>query len=244
MSDAARRFDQQRKDAAGSVASDVRARLREWYGVDNAALVSVESAKDGAYETGGEYDPITFLDYAGVDWLVDTNDAILPVGERIRPNIAGRRDFSWRVANGCSTPCESDRVPAGIEDGQTLRMDGEGAPAPGGGPRGDLLIDVSIADHPAFERDGDDLRFEASVAFPQVVFGDAITVPTVEGETDLEVPAGTQSGEEFRVRGEGMPRLRRRGTGDLYVTVQAYAEARGEEIDVDEGFLKRIASSF
>lgn len=116
MSDAARRFDQHRKDAAESVASDVRARLREWYGVADASIVSVETAKAGAYETGGEYDPITFLDYAGVDWLVDTNDAILPVGERVRPNVAGRRDFSWRVENGCSTPCESDRVPAGIDE--------------------------------------------------------------------------------------------------------------------------------
>ncbi|WP_066418889.1 hypothetical protein [Halorubrum aethiopicum] len=115
MSDA-RCFDQDRKDAAGGVASDVRARLREWYGVADASLVSVETAKGGAYETGGEYDPVTFLDYAGVDWLVDTNNAILPVGERIRPNVAGRRDFSWRVANGCTTPCESDRVPAGIDE--------------------------------------------------------------------------------------------------------------------------------
>ena len=116
MSDAARRFEQHRKDAAGSVASDVRARLREWYDVGDASVVSVESAKDGAYETGGGYDPVTFLDYAGVGWLVGANDAILPVGERIRPNIPWRRDFSWRVANGCSTPCESDRVPAGIEE--------------------------------------------------------------------------------------------------------------------------------
>jgi len=151
-------------------------------------------------------------------------------------------------------------VPAGIEDGQTLRMDGEGAPAPEGGPKGDLLIDVQIADHPDFEREGEDLFFEASVSFPQVVFGDTITVPTVEGEAELEVPAGTQSGEEFTIRNEGMPRLRRRGSGDLHVTVQVetpaalddeekealkeYAEARGEEIELDEGFLKRIASSF
>lgn len=78
MSDAARRFDQHRKDAAVSVASDVRARLRAWYGVADAAIVSV--------------------------------------GERIRPNVAERRDFSWRVENGCTTPCESDRVPAGIEE--------------------------------------------------------------------------------------------------------------------------------
>ena len=116
MSDAARRFDQHRKDAAGTVASDVRARLREWYGVGDASIVSVETAKAGAYDTGGEYDPVTFLDYAGVDWLVDTDDAILPIGERVRPNVAGRRDFSWRVENGCSTPCESDRVPAGIDN--------------------------------------------------------------------------------------------------------------------------------
>jgi molecular chaperone DnaJ len=151
-------------------------------------------------------------------------------------------------------------VPAGIEDGQTLRMDGEGAPGEQGGPNGDLLIEVDIAEHPDFEREGDDLHRQEAISFPQAVFGDTIEVATLDGAVDLDVPAGTQSGETFRVRDRGMPRLRRRGQGDLYVTVQVvtpdslndeqrdalerFAEAGGEEVEVDQGFFEKIKDSF
>jgi molecular chaperone DnaJ len=154
----------------------------------------------------------------------------------------------------------SVEVPAGIEDGQTLRMDGEGAPGENGGPSGDLLIEVSIEDHPDFDRDGADLHHQEPVSFPQVVFGDTIEVPTVDGVVELDVPAGTQSGETFRLEGKGMPRLRGRRQGDLFVTVQVYtpdslnaeqrdaleafAEAGGEEIEVEQGFFEKIKDSF
>jgi molecular chaperone DnaJ len=151
-------------------------------------------------------------------------------------------------------------IPAGIRDGQTLRMEGEGAPGPNRGPNGDLLIEVSVADHPDFERDGDDLHYQHPISFPQATFGDTVEVPTLEGTVEMDVPAGTQSGETFRLQGKGMPRLRRRGRGDLYVQVQVvtpdnlnaeqrealeqFAEAGGEEVDVNEGFFERIKSSF
>jgi molecular chaperone DnaJ len=151
-------------------------------------------------------------------------------------------------------------IPAGIRDGQTLRMEREGAPGENGGPNGDLLIEVSVQDHEAFDRDGDDLHHHYAISFPQAVFGDTITVPTVDGEAELDVPAGTQSGETFRLRGEGMPHLRGRGNGDLYVKVQvvtpenlnaeqrealeAFAEAGGEEVDVKKGFFEKIKNSF
>jgi molecular chaperone DnaJ len=151
-------------------------------------------------------------------------------------------------------------VPPGIRDGQTLRMEGEGAPGENGGPNGDLLIEVSVADHPDFERDGDDLRYHHAISFPQATFGDTVTVPTMDGDVELDVEPGTQSGETFRLQGKGMPRLRRRGHGDLYVTVQivtpeslneeqrealeAFAEAGGEEIEVEQGFFEKIKSSF
>ena len=151
-------------------------------------------------------------------------------------------------------------IPAGIQGGQTLRMEGEGAPGENGGPNGDLLIEVSVADHPDFERDGDDLHYRQAISFPQATFGDTVTVPTMDGAVELEVPEGTQSGERFRLDGKGMPRLRRRGHGDLYVTVQvvtpeslneeqrealeAFAEAGGEEIEVEQGFFEKIKSSF
>jgi len=151
-------------------------------------------------------------------------------------------------------------IPAGIRDGQTLRMEGEGAPGPNRGPSGDLLIEVSVADHPDFERDGDDLHYQHPISFPQATFGDTVEVPTLDGTVEMDVPGGTQSGETFRLQGKGMPRLRRRGRGDLFVQVQVvtpdslnaeqrealeqFAEAGGEEVDVNEGFFERIKSSF
>ncbi|MBV0900632.1 molecular chaperone DnaJ [Haloarcula salina] len=150
-------------------------------------------------------------------------------------------------------------VPAGIADGQTLRMEREGAPGERGGPNGDLLIQVSVRDHPDFERDGDDLTHQHPISFPQAVFGDTVTVPTLDGEAEFDVPTGTQSGEVFRLEGKGMPRLRRRGNGDLYVQVQVvtpddlnaeqkealeqFAEAGGEEVDVEEGFFEKLKNS-
>mgnify|MGYP000527786845 CR=1 FL=1 len=154
----------------------------------------------------------------------------------------------------------SVEIPAGIEDGQTLRMDREGAPGERGGPNGDLLIEVSVEDHPDFEREGADLHHQEPISFPQAVFGDTVAVSTVDGTVELDVPAGTQSGETFRLSGKGMPRLRRRGNGDLYVQVQVvtpetlnedqrdaletFAEAGGEEVEVGQGFFEKIKSSF
>ncbi|MFB6308577.1 MAG: molecular chaperone DnaJ [Haloarculaceae archaeon] len=150
-------------------------------------------------------------------------------------------------------------IPSGIKDGQTLRMDREGAPGENGGPKGDLLIEISIRDHDEFERDDDDLYYRLPISFPQAVFGDTVEVPTLDGTVEFDVPEGTQSGEVFRLEGKGMPRLRRRGQGDLYVEVQVvtpeslndeqrealeqFAEAGGEEIDVSEGFFEKIKSS-
>ena len=151
-------------------------------------------------------------------------------------------------------------VPAGIRSGQTLRMDGEGAPGDGGGPNGDLLVEIEVEGHPQFERDDDDLRYRMPISFPQATFGDTVEVPTLDGPVEMDVPAGTQSGETFRLLNKGMPRLKRRGHGDLYVMVQvvtpesmndeqrealeAFAEAGGEEIDVDQGFFEKLRNSF
>jgi len=151
-------------------------------------------------------------------------------------------------------------VPAGIQEGQTLRMEGEGAPSPEGGPHGDLLIDVSIREHEEFEREGDDLQYRLPISFPQATFGDTVEVPTLEGGAEFEIPKGTQSGETFRLEGKGMPRLRGRGQGDLFVKVQVvtpeslneeqrdaleeFAEAGGDEIEVKEGFFEKIKRAF
>ncbi len=153
----------------------------------------------------------------------------------------------------------SVEIPRGIRDGQTLRMEREGAPGERGGPSGDLLIEIAVEDHPDFEREGDDLKYRVPISFPQATFGDTVEIPTIEGTVEMDVPAGTQSGERFRLEGKGMPRLRRRGQGDLYVSIQvvtpeelnteqrealeAFAEAGGEEIEVEQGFFEKIKSS-
>ncbi len=150
-------------------------------------------------------------------------------------------------------------IPPGIRDGQTLRMDGEGAPGDRGSRPGDLLIDISVEDHPEFERDGNDLVKREPVSFPQAVFGDTIDIETIDGAVEFDLSAGTQSGETFRLSGKGMPRLRRRGYGDLYVQVrvvtpdnlnaeqrealETFAAAGGEEIDVEQGFFDRLRNS-
>jgi molecular chaperone DnaJ len=139
-------------------------------------------------------------------------------------------------------------------------MRGEGAPGENGGRKGDLLIEVAIDPHPDFERDGDDLHHDAAVSFPKAVFGATVEVPTLDGPVEMDIDPGTQSGERFRLKGKGMPRLRGRGHGDMYVTVQVvtptdlsseqkealeqFAEAGGEEVDVDEGFFEKIKNSF
>ncbi|ELY57729.1 molecular chaperone DnaJ [Natronolimnohabitans innermongolicus] len=151
-------------------------------------------------------------------------------------------------------------VPAGIQEGQTLRMEREGAPSPEGGRRGDLLIDVSVREHEDFEREGDDLQYRLPISFPQATFGDTVEVPTLDGAVEFDVPTATQSGETFRLEGKGMPRLRGRGHGDLFVQVQvvtpeslneeqrealeAFAEAGGDEIEVKEGFFEKIKRAF
>jgi len=154
----------------------------------------------------------------------------------------------------------SVEIPPGIRSGQSLRMEREGAPGENGGPNGDLLIEVDVDVGDRFERDGDDLHVSEAISFPQAVFGDTIEVETVDGSVEMDVPAGTQSGETFRLQDKGMPRLRRRGRGDLYVQVgvvipeslndeqrealEAFAEAGGEDIDVGGGFFEKLKSSF
>jgi molecular chaperone DnaJ len=153
----------------------------------------------------------------------------------------------------------SVEIPPGIRDGQTLRMEREGAPGENGGPKGDLLIEISVRQHPDFDREGDDLAHRAAISFPQATFGTTVEIPTLSGTVEMDVPAGTQSGEMFRLDGKGMPRLRRRGNGDLFVKTQvvtpdelndeqrdaleAFAEAGGEEVEVGEGFFEKIKNS-
>ena len=114
------------------------------------------------------------------------------------------------------------QVPAGVATGQYLVMRGMGNMGPVGGPRGDIAVMFEVADDPRFERDGAELFTEVLVTYPQLVFGGDIAVPHVSGSLSLRLPAGTQSGQVFTLRGRGLPRVNANGAGDLHVRVQLW----------------------
>ncbi|MED4312279.1 molecular chaperone DnaJ [Heyndrickxia coagulans] len=109
------------------------------------------------------------------------------------------------------------KIPAGIDDGQQLRVAGQGEPGINGGPAGDLYIIFHVRPHELFERDGDDIYCEIPITFTQAALGDEIEVPTLHGKVKLKIPAGTQSGTKFRLRGKGVPNVHGHGTGDQHV---------------------------
>jgi molecular chaperone DnaJ len=111
------------------------------------------------------------------------------------------------------------KIPAGFEDGISLRLAGEGKPGFKGGPKGDLYVIVHVKHHKIFERRGDDILYEAQISFPQAALGTKLNVPTLDGEANLKIPAGTQSGTVFRLKGKGIPHLRGWGKGNQFVNV-------------------------
>jgi molecular chaperone DnaJ len=147
--------------------------------------------------------------------------------ERTCPNCQGRGQV---IDNPCPTCSGSGRVtreralsvniPAGVEDGTRIRLAGEGEAGVRGGPAGDLYIFLAIASHPFFQREGADLHCRVPISMVAAALGGEFEVPTIDGsETRVKVPEGTQSGRRFRLQGKGMPVLRTRQTGDMYVQV-------------------------
>lgn len=112
------------------------------------------------------------------------------------------------------------KIPAGVDDGQQLRVAGKGEAGINGGPPGDLYIVFHIRSHEFFERDGDDIYCEMPITFVQASIGDEVEVPTLHGKVKLKVPAGTQTGTKFRLKGKGVPNVRGYGTGDQHVLVR------------------------
>ena len=113
----------------------------------------------------------------------------------------------------------SVNIPAGIDDGQTISLRGQGHAGVNGGPKGDLLITVSVRAHPLFERDGSSILFEMPISFVQAALGAEVEVPTLDGKVKYTIPEGTQTGTTFRLRGKGIPYLNGSSRGDQYVTV-------------------------
>lgn len=108
-------------------------------------------------------------------------------------------------------------IPAGVDTGTQIRLAGEGEPGERGGPPGNLYIVLEVEPHPYFRRQGDDLIVELGINVAQAALGARVTVPTLEGEEQIDIPPGTQTGAIFRLRGRGVPHLRREGRGDLLI---------------------------
>lgn len=117
-------------------------------------------------------------------------------------------------------------IPQGIATGHKLRLDGEGHAGRQGGMAGDLYVLIRVADHPFFERDGDDLVCEVPISFPEAALGGSVEVPTLDGKAKVKVPAGTQSGKVLRLRGKGLPSVRGHVRGDQLVRLQIETPTR------------------
>jgi molecular chaperone DnaJ len=138
-------------------------------------------------------------------------------------------------------------IPAGVEDGSTLRLTGRGEAAPAGGQPGNLYVTVHVANDPDFERDGADLHTLCMLSFPQATLGATVKVRSLDGEIEIAVPSGTQPGDTTNLRGKGLPRLQSRGVGDLVVhfrlvvpkelspeqeqSLRAFAAAGGDQVE-------------
>lgn len=113
------------------------------------------------------------------------------------------------------------RIPAGVKTGSKVRLSGQGGQGAGGGTAGDLFLKIEVGPHPVFKRDGDDLKVTVSVDLYTAVLGGSVQVPTLETPVTLTIPAETTNGRVFRLRGQGMPKLREpKERGNLYATVQ------------------------
>jgi len=111
------------------------------------------------------------------------------------------------------------KIPAGVSSGTRLKLKGEGEAGPGGGPPGDLLVRIRVASHPTFSRKGDRLYTDVSVDLPAAALGGKVKVPTLSGRATLKIPAGTQPGTTFKLKGQGAPSAKTGRKGDLYVRV-------------------------
>jgi len=111
------------------------------------------------------------------------------------------------------------KIPAGIDDGMRIRSTGNGEPGTNGGPAGDLYIEIRLQKHDIFERDGDDIHCSVPISFVTATLGGEIDVPTLSGKVSIDIPEGTQTGKQFRLRGKGIKGVRASYPGDLYCHV-------------------------
>lgn len=149
-------------------------------------------------------------------------------GQFVNVTTCGRCQGEGRIVTDPCTKCRGAgrvraprkiavKVPGGVDDGAQIRLSGEGEAGTRGGEYGNLYVVLSVAEHAHFERYEDHILLELPLNVAQAALGARVTVPTIDGETELEIPAGTQTGEDFVIRGKGVPHLRGSGRGDMIV---------------------------
>jgi molecular chaperone DnaJ len=138
--------------------------------------------------------------------------------------VRGRGQKPCRDCDGTGVVEETKRltvtIPPGVATGSRIRLAGQGAAGPQGGPPGDLYIETDVAEHPLVRREGDDLYLDLPITVPEAALGAEVRVPTFEGDVTVTIPPASQSGRKLRLRGKGVPALRGGGRGDLYLTLR------------------------
>lgn len=164
------------------------------------------------------------------------------------PTCGGQGSVAEKPCTACSgkgramrTSTETVKIPAGTADGNKIRFKGRGQASQNGGPPGDLYIITKVAPHPFFKRNGGDILLDVPVTFVEAALGASIEIPTVDGNVSLKIPAGTQDGQTFRLRGKGAPKLKAGGRGDMLATVKI--EVPKELTPDEKELLIRFASS-
>lgn len=156
----------------------------------------------------------------------------------------------------------SVKIPAGVETGQQIRLQGQGEAGFNGGPYGDLFVIINVLPSQKFERNGSTIYYSMNISFVQAALGDTVEVPTVHGDVEMTIPAGTQTGKTFRLKGKGAPNLRGGGQGDEHVTVnivtptklndaqkealKSFAQAGGDKTVTPKkkGFFDKVKDAF
>jgi molecular chaperone DnaJ len=154
------------------------------------------------------------------------------------------------------------KIPAGVDSGQRLKMRGEGEPGAGGGPNGDLYVQIIVADHPIFQRQETEVVCDFPIGYSMAVLGGEVEVPSLDGKVKLKIPAGTPSGKVFRIKGKGIPVLgsnpQRRGDQHVRVSVhvpkkvsdeerellEKLANLQGSVVDDEKGFFDKMKDIF
>lgn len=194
-----------------------------------------------------------------------------PLGRMMTQEVCDECHGTGKIIKEKCTTCHGEgfvenvhkvevKVPAGVETGSQMRLSGQGNAGVNGGGYGDLYVVFRVAESKEFQRDGADLYYELPLSFAQVALGDKVEVPTIDGKIKLTIPAGTQSGKTFRLRGKGAPHIHGGGRGDQYVianvvtpknmnekqreAMKMFAEATNGPVKSEEGFFDKMRDRF